>query len=359
VARGYAVVIQDVRGRYASAGEFAPHVSEGRDGYDSIEWLAGRTWCDGRVGGFGLSYPGSAQWFAALERPPHLLAMAPAMSFASLQSGVWNQGVFDMDWLRWALVPIAPDMRARAGLPGPKTTTEAWVEWKRRRKALLDTLPLLSIPELKSAPPFLRQWLEHPPGDPWWAFGDLAGRYSSVRAAVLNLSGWHDDAFSVAGAIANHRGIVEARQGQGDPRSLLILGPWSHGINAVTGERRFSERDFGPEAGLDYDGLVLDFMDRHVLGRKDRLKEAGYNVVVDAPNGIGAPAGVPDEVMAKLRQAFRTAVGSETFQQACARIDAPLMYLDAPEYRGYVQQTIAREKVLIDKLKLKELLAKS
>lgn len=89
------------------------------------------------------------------------------------------------------------------------------------------------------------------------------------------------------------------------------------------------------------------------------LKEAGYNVVVDAPNGIGAPAGVPDEVMAKLRQAFRTAVGSETFQQACARIDAPLMYLDAPEYRGYVQQTIAREKVLIDKLKLKELLAKS
>ena len=69
VARGYAVVIQDVRGRFASDGEFEPHRNEGRDGYDSIEWLAAQPWCDGRVGTFGLSYPGSAQWLAALEQP--------------------------------------------------------------------------------------------------------------------------------------------------------------------------------------------------------------------------------------------------------------------------------------------------
>lgn len=82
--RGYAVLMQDVRGRYASGGVFEPHVDEGRDGFDSIEWTASQPWCDGRVATFGLSYPGCVQWLAALERPPHLLAMAPAMSYARL-----------------------------------------------------------------------------------------------------------------------------------------------------------------------------------------------------------------------------------------------------------------------------------
>ena len=60
-ARGYAVVIQDVRGRYASDGEFLPYQNEGKDGYDTIEWAARQPWSDGKVGTFGLSYPGAVQ----------------------------------------------------------------------------------------------------------------------------------------------------------------------------------------------------------------------------------------------------------------------------------------------------------
>src|ERR1700746_3649934 len=71
VARGYAVVVQDVRGRYASDGEFVAYQNEGRDGYDTIEWTAKQPWCDGNVGTFGLSYPGAVQWLAAVENPPH------------------------------------------------------------------------------------------------------------------------------------------------------------------------------------------------------------------------------------------------------------------------------------------------
>ena len=77
VSRGYAVVIQDVRGRYASAGEFRPYQDEGRDGYDTIEWAAAQPWSNGAVGTFGLSYPGAVQWLAAVENPPHLKAMVP------------------------------------------------------------------------------------------------------------------------------------------------------------------------------------------------------------------------------------------------------------------------------------------
>ena len=81
VARGYAVIVQDVRGRYASDGEFVAYQNEGRDGFDTIERAAKQPWCDGNVGTFGLSYPGAVQWLAAVENPPHLKAMVPAMTF--------------------------------------------------------------------------------------------------------------------------------------------------------------------------------------------------------------------------------------------------------------------------------------
>jgi tripartite-type tricarboxylate transporter receptor subunit TctC len=87
------------------------------------------------------------------------------------------------------------------------------------------------------------------------------------------------------------------------------------------------------------------------------LKEAGYNVVVDAPNGVGAPAGVPAEVVAKLRAAFKAAVQSPEFKAACDKIDAPLMYLDGPDYEKYVSATYRKETELIERLKLKQLLA--
>src|SRR5262245_12383255 len=70
IARGYAVVVQDVRGRYASEGEYEPYRHEGPDGYDTIEWAARQPWSSGVVGTFGLSYPGAVQWLAAVERPP-------------------------------------------------------------------------------------------------------------------------------------------------------------------------------------------------------------------------------------------------------------------------------------------------
>ena len=73
---GYAVVVQDVRGRYHSDGEFNPYRNEGKDGYDTIEWAAGQPWSNGKVGTFGLSYPGAVQWLAAMEAPPPDVATA-------------------------------------------------------------------------------------------------------------------------------------------------------------------------------------------------------------------------------------------------------------------------------------------
>lgn len=89
------------------------------------------------------------------------------------------------------------------------------------------------------------------------------------------------------------------------------------------------------------------------------LRESGYDVVVDAPNGIGGPKGLPADVMARLRTAFKAAAASPEFTAACARIDAPLLYLDAPDYEKYVAASYAREKTLIDRLGLRELISKN
>jgi tripartite-type tricarboxylate transporter receptor subunit TctC len=86
------------------------------------------------------------------------------------------------------------------------------------------------------------------------------------------------------------------------------------------------------------------------------LKELGYNVVVDAPNGIGAPKGLDPAVAKKLRDAFRAAVASPEFKQVADKIDAPVLYLDGPDYEKYVASIYQKETVLIDRLKLKDLM---
>ena len=266
--RGYAVVVQDVRGRYGSEGDFEPYRSEGRDGFDTIEWAAGQPWSDGSVGTFGLSYPGAVQWLAAVESPPHLLAMAPAMTFSTPRNFFYSGGVFDMSWTAWIWNNIAPDVRERRGLAGPRTDEAARAEWVRIRDPVLRRLPLQALDEFRDVAPYLFTWMQHPAGDPWWDWAEIRGRYDRVGAAVLNLSGWHDEAYGPEGALTNFLGLLAARRGQPDARTKLILGPWIHGgpRGRVEEQARSGERVFGPAAAIDYDETILRFMDRYVRG---------------------------------------------------------------------------------------------
>jgi putative CocE/NonD family hydrolase len=263
VERGYAIVVEDVRGRFGSEGEFDPYRHEGRDGFDTIEWAAAQPWSDGRVGTFGLSYPGAVQWLAALESPPHLRAMVPAMTFSAPENFFYAGGSFDLSWIDWILRNIAPDARVRKGIPGPRSVEAAEEDLRVNGDALRDRLPLEALAELRGVAPYYFEWLSHPPGDPWWDWSSVRGRYERVSAAVLNLSGWHDEAYGPEGAITNFLGLVAARRGDADPRTQLVLGPWVHGGQART---RAGERDFGAGAAIDYPDLVLRFLDRHVRG---------------------------------------------------------------------------------------------
>ena len=263
VSRGYAVVVQDVRGRYASDGDFNAYWNEGHDGYDTIEWAAHQPWSDGNVGTFGLSYPGAVQWLAAVENPPHLKAMVPAMTFSTPRNFFYSGGAFDGSWLDWIWLNIAPDIRRRKNLPGPKTRKEAATAWEQAYQRLQEFLPLRDLPDLKSIAPFYYEWLSHPPADPWWDWAELRNKYDRVHAAVLNLSGWYDEAYGPDGATTNFSGLLAARRGEKNPHTRTIIGPWTHGGQE---ESRSGERDFGPSAAIDYDELILRWMDHYVRG---------------------------------------------------------------------------------------------
>jgi putative CocE/NonD family hydrolase len=264
VERGYAVVIVDVRGRYHSAGEFRPYENEGRDGYDTIEWAAVQPWSNGAVGTFGLSYPGAVQWLAAVENPPHLKAMVPAMTFSTPQNFFFAGGTWDMSWMEWIWDNIAWDIRVKKNLPGPRTYEESVAAWKIEGPKMQGALPLTNVPQLQQVAPFYFDWLHHPAEDPWWNWSELRGKYDRTHAAVLNLSAWYDDNYGPEGATTNYAGLVKSRAGK-DAQTHLLLGPWVHGVDN-TAKIKSGEREFGPAAAINYDEVVLRWMDRYLKG---------------------------------------------------------------------------------------------
>jgi uncharacterized protein len=284
VDRGYAVVVQDVRGRYASGGEFRPYENEGRDGYDTIEWAARQPWSNGAVGTFGLSYPGAVQWLAAVENPPHLKAMVPAMTFSSAQNFFYAGGLWDMSWIEWIWDNIAPDIRAKRNLPGPKTSEEAVAAWDQAGPKMQNELPLDQLEELRGIAPYYYDWLTHPFDDPWWDWSDLRNKYGRVHAAVLNFSGWYDDNYGPEGATTNFAGLLKARAGTSDSQTRLMIGPWVHGV-ASTAKTKSGERELGSAALIDYDEVVLRWMDRYLRGSANGVeKEKPVRYFVMAEN---------------------------------------------------------------------------
>ena len=248
---GFAVVCQDVRGRYDSEGEFYPFVSEGDDGHDSVEWVAAQPWCDGAVAMAGRSYTGVTQWLAAAAQPPHLRAICPVVVGSDYSNGwVYQGGAFQLGFnLFWVQLMTG-------GRPRPPLAEQ------------FRHLPLVSAPLLDEgdAGRFYRDWLAHPPGDDYWRVTALDRLYDRIEVPALNVGGWFD--IFLGGTLANyarlrHEGATDiARR-----RTRLVVGPFAHG--STFGEypdHAFPE--FAPEDRIDLAALQLAFLD-DVLGDGD------------------------------------------------------------------------------------------
>jgi uncharacterized protein len=282
VARGYVVVVQNTRGHFGSEGRFVPYAQDRYDGYDTIEWVADLPYVNGRVGTFGLSYPGAVQWMAAAAAPPSLVAISPSQTFASHRHFFYHGGVFSTGMLRWLL---ARQYAERRELGLPITSGEELAEaWEEHGGEWLGFLPQAENP-LMDAFPYWREWLENPIESDYWDIFDIEAQHDRITVPALNLTGWNDDSYGQPGAIRNYVGMTrrgatpEARNGQ-----RLVIGPWTHGVPSDT-RTVFRDVDYGPEATIDYVEFQLRFFDHWLKGIDDGFSdEAPVRIFVMGDN---------------------------------------------------------------------------
>lgn len=248
VQRGYAVVLQDVRGREESEGQFIPQDSEIEDGDDTLNWIAAQPWSNGSVGMIGGSYLGYVQWAAAASGNPHLAAMVSLVTSGSAFVDIPRRGgCFVSGMLAWAFAMSEPTMRPDL------MAQDNWDE-------LLDIRPLEDIPRraLGRELPFLSEWLRHPHNDAFWQRGDWQARWSGRQVPALIVSGWFDD---------NGMGTTQALDltaAWSAGMRKVVLGPWNHNANS-----RYDIHGIpmGQNAlRYDLDLLYLQWLDRHLLG---------------------------------------------------------------------------------------------
>ncbi len=264
VRAGYVVVTQDVRGRYASDGQFTlftvPDTGDAEDGYDTVEWLARQPYCNGRVGTMGPSYNAWMQWQLAKLRPPHLVAMNASTIPLELTEVDWCGAFRPGRRVKWWMTTIAPDLRRREGLPKPHTPAEAqkiWDELERGR--WLGLLPWIDLVKFmpKRLAEFAEDWLRHPNRRPW-GFDTI---HQEVEVPNLDFSGWYDHC---NGTMA-HLGLMQrhARTEAARTQTKLIINPGNHG---GFGPRKFGDIDFGPQAEFDMHQIILRWFDYWLKG---------------------------------------------------------------------------------------------
>ncbi|MBV9375862.1 MAG: CocE/NonD family hydrolase [Alphaproteobacteria bacterium] len=266
VSHGYAVVYQDCRGRYKSGGRFTKYLSEAEDGYDCLAWLVRQSWCNGRIGTFGLSYAAHTQAALASLDPPGLAAQfLDCGGFSNAyRSGIRHGGAFDLKQATWAYNNALADARD----PEVKAALKAQdiKEWFARMPWRKGASPLSAAPDYEDY--LFEQWSHGTFDDFWKQPGIYAEGYydRSADVPVVNLSGWYDPYARTA--MENYAGLSLRKRGP----VHLILGPWTHGDRSLSYS---GDVDFGPAAPVD-GNLAEDFFalrrrwfDRWVRGVAD------------------------------------------------------------------------------------------
>jgi putative CocE/NonD family hydrolase len=268
-ARGYNVVANDVRGRYASEGTWRLIVDDPSDGYDVVEWVARQPWSDGTVGTFGTSYPGGTQHALAETNPPHLTAMVPVDALSNCGvAGMRHGGAFELRFMNWVFNIGAPNSRAALADPALKA---ALTESGRRIREHADSLPVRpGNSPLRAAPEYEAWLVEAMRSGPEAAFWKVKGMsvvdhvkdYADVP--VLHLTGWYD---SWTRQVAlSYEALARAKRSP----QRLVIGPWTHGGqgSATAGEVAFTD-----DAAIDLRGLRLRWYDRWLRGEHNGVDD--------------------------------------------------------------------------------------
>jgi putative CocE/NonD family hydrolase len=280
-ARGFVVIVQDVRGRYSSEGEWYTFKNESNDGYDSVEWAAALPYSNGKVGMFGGSYVGATQMLAAIAHPPHLAGICPVVTASNYHDGWTYQGGAFEQWFNESWTSgLAEDTFNRL-------VTANVNALQGIQKLPLTNYPLFnftdssaSLYSSKTLAPYFLDWLSHPDYDDYWKQWTIEDHYSDINVPALTIAAWYD--IFLGGSLRNFVGTRAhggdaARAGQ---RLLVIIGG-----HAGSG-RKIGDVDFGTAAAqFDEDEVTLSWYEYLFKGvRNNFAKEKPVKIFVMGRN---------------------------------------------------------------------------
>jgi putative CocE/NonD family hydrolase len=271
VKRGYAVVLQDCRGRHESDGMWDPYICEIPDGFDTHEWIGSQPWSSGAIGTFGVSYPGFTQTCPAPGGSKHLRALVP---IASQQD---NYGHHRCDGLiAWANAVFFANMIGRTMQTEALNQLDFRAIWKR--------LPLATVWDEVGDCPYFRGVVAREAYDEFWTRYSLRHRYAEAAAPAYFMTGWYDSLLNETLKVF-HGWKTEARSAEVRRHSRIIIGPWSHQVapwgrpqagHDVGPGGEFADATFGPQARMD-------IIEEHLRWYDARLRGVGGGIDEEPP----------------------------------------------------------------------------
>ena len=246
---GYAVAIQDVRGRYDSEGEWEPFFNEGDDGRATQKWLAEQDFCNGRIALLGRSYEGYCVWVQTFGHHPAVKAIVPIVALPDPVVNVpWQNGSVFWNMITWALY-----------IHGRTNQDAEQYNWE----SLYGFRPLNRMDEqLGFTSKAWRDWMNHPTKDDYWKHACYMHRMAELDIPALHICGWYDDdGASTYSNFPNARKLAKSKNEQ-----YVLIGPWPHATNTKS---IIHGVDFGPQEVIDLNGFILDWLDKQIGGRPE------------------------------------------------------------------------------------------
>ncbi|HET8911880.1 MAG TPA: CocE/NonD family hydrolase [Ktedonobacteraceae bacterium] len=254
--RGYVVIVQDTRGRFASEGEWTPMRNEALDGVDTIAWAASLPYSNGEIGMYGASYYGFTQWSAAIHQPEALKAMVPFITWNDpLNGNLFRGGAFELGISAGWSAMMGLNVVMRRHMGNPQALGGAIYSLVQA----LDTmgsrgywsLPLRQFEPLKrnDVAPIFFEPLEKPMDREIVDEMMILGKHEQVTVPTFNIGGWYD--IFLQDTISNFKIMREQGRTPEARQSKLLIGPWTHGdVGARVGEMNF---------GMASSGMLIDY----------------------------------------------------------------------------------------------------
>jgi putative CocE/NonD family hydrolase len=253
--RGYAVVIQDCRGRFESEGVFYPYHDDGRDGHETLAWIADQPWCNGKIGTSGRSYGGIVQWQLAPYRSPHLTAMAPQVIMGDYFGDCHRIG----GAVQWLLTVGAAIIFSTNVSLIQQGATHIFGNQQFYRH-----LPLITADEVAIGRKiqFYRDWLEHEFYDDYWRAINTEEKLDQIAVPVCQQGAWYDpytaSKFRMWNGLRERGFSAHARQNQ-----KLYVIPWTHHLPEGS---KLGDLDFGTQGAVDLKQEDLRWFDHWLKG---------------------------------------------------------------------------------------------